>query len=109
MSTVMQAGPLAPLDLPAPTDVTAAQLRGAHCVWCAGELHGDTAVDLEPRHDSINGVPGRWYPRGCRSCILQPVLLLVRTHPGTCEQCTDDATLCETRHALRALALELRR
>ncbi|MFE1882658.1 hypothetical protein [Streptomyces diastatochromogenes] len=104
-----QSSPLTLLQLPAPAALTAAQLRGAHCVWCAAELHGDTAVDLEPRHDDIKGVPGRWYPRGCRPCTRKPLLLLVRTHPGECEQCTDDASLCETRRALRALALELRR
>ncbi|MFF8430064.1 hypothetical protein ACF07Y_33915 [Streptomyces sp. NPDC016566] len=112
MSTATQttrSSPLALFQLPAPAALTDAQLRGAHCVWCAAELHGDTAVSLEPRHDSIKGVSGRWYPRGCRSCTLKPLLLLVRTHPGECEQCTDDASLCETRRALRALALELHR
>lgn len=103
MSTTTQPGLL---DLPAPATMNPAQLRGAHCVSCTAELHGDTAVDLEPRQDSIYGVVGRWYPRGCRGCSLRLVLALVRTHSGACEQCADDATLCETR---RALALELRR
>ncbi|MFJ9822285.1 hypothetical protein ACIRU3_45115 [Streptomyces sp. NPDC101151] len=109
MSTATQPGFLTLLELPAPETLTATQLGGAHCVWCATELHGDTAVDLEPRHDHIKGVPGRWCPRGCRRCTLKPLLALVQVHPGICEQCTDDASLCETRRALRTLARELRR
>ncbi|WP_432021299.1 hypothetical protein [Streptomyces sp. 1222.5] len=100
---------LAAIPMPATARLTAAQLRGAGCVWCAAELHGDTAIDLEQRYNRIVGVPGRWFPRGCSPCSLRAILAVCRTHPQTCEQCVDDPTLCEARRALRALALELRR
>ncbi|MEV6833452.1 hypothetical protein AB0N17_02805 [Streptomyces sp. NPDC051133] len=100
---------LASLELPGTARLTAEQLRGADCVWCGTELHGDTSVDLEQRYNSIAGVVGRWFPRGCRRCTLQTVLAAYKTHQGSCEQCVDDPTLCDTHRALRRLALELRR
>lgn len=100
---------LASWELPAPSRLTAPQVRGAHCVWCNTRLDGATAVDLGQRFEAILGVFGRWFPRGCRPCTLTQALAAYKAHWGTCEQCTDDPTLCNTHRALRALALELRR
>lgn len=100
---------LALLCLPVPAHLTPPQIRGADCVWCGMQLHGDTAVDLGQRYNSIVGVVGRWFPQGCRPCTLKPLLALYYDHCRCCEQCVDDASLCETRRTLRKLALELRR
>ncbi|SEC05341.1 hypothetical protein SAMN04490357_1061 [Streptomyces misionensis] len=100
---------LAHLELPAPSRLTAPQVRGAHCVWCGVQLEGATAVDLGQRYEAIHGVVGRWFPRSCRPCTLPYALTAYKTHWATCEQCVDDETLCETQRGLRALALELRR
>ncbi|QLJ03721.1 hypothetical protein HZZ00_23855 [Streptomyces sp. NEAU-sy36] len=100
---------LAHLELPAPSRLTAPQVRGAHCVWCATPLDGATAVDLGQRYEPVLGVVGRWFPRSCRSCALPYVLAAYKTHWATCEQCVDDETQCDTHRGLRALALELRR
>ncbi|MFF5435240.1 hypothetical protein ACFY5K_35195 [Streptomyces griseofuscus] len=66
-------------------------------------------MDLGPRMEPILGIAGRWFPRGCVPCTLQEVLAAYKTHGMSCEQCVDDATLCNVQRALRALALELRR
>ncbi|MGW0885308.1 hypothetical protein [Streptomyces sp. NPDC002671] len=100
---------LASLQLPGTGRLTPAQLRSANCVWCGTELQGDTAVDLGQRYDSILGVVGRWFPRGCRHCTLKPILTSYNGHLGTCKQCMGGPALCQTRRALRALARELRR
>lgn len=96
-------------ELPTTSRLTAPQVRGAHCVWCGTQLNGATAVDLGQRYEAILGVVGRWFPRGCRPCTLEQALAAYKAHWGTCEQCTDDATLCDVRRGLRALTLDLRR
>ncbi|WP_432021239.1 hypothetical protein [Streptomyces sp. 1222.5] len=96
--------PLLPMpDLDAMPD---ARARGAECVWSGEALSTATAVDLGER-PSPHGTT--LFLRGCQPCTLRAVLDAHRAHPGTCEQCTDNPTLCETRRALRALALEMRR
>ncbi|MFF7977458.1 hypothetical protein [Streptomyces sp. NPDC007905] len=113
MTTTTSADPTAKallsITLPGTGTLSPEQLRGAGCVWCMTELHGDSAVDLQQRYDSVLGVVGRWYPRGCQRCSLKAVLAEASRHPRDCEQCQEQPTLCETRRALRALALELRR
>lgn len=98
---------LAGLVLPAPARLSPPQVRGAACVWCATMVRGGTAVDLGQRYDRILGVPGRWFPRGCRACTKAVVDASVKEHEGTCEQCVDDPDLCETRSAMQALSVEL--
>ncbi|GAA3124968.1 hypothetical protein [Streptomyces echinatus] len=81
-----------------------ARARGAECVWGAEPLSTATAIDLGER--ATDG--GHWFPRACRPCARRAVLAARDDHRGRCEQCTDDATFCQTRRALQALALELR-
>ncbi|MEU2931050.1 hypothetical protein ABZ636_39580 [Streptomyces sp. NPDC007251] len=97
---------LAPLILLPPLDdLPDARARGAECVWCGGTLNTATAIDLGERDTDGK----HWFPRACRPCTRRTVLAARNGHPGRCEQCTDDATLCETRRALHTLTLELRR
>lgn len=72
---------LAALPLPRPQTLGPLQLRGAACVWCSTELHGDTAEDLGQRYGNILGVYGRWFPRGCRECTLAAVQAADEVHP----------------------------
>ncbi|MFD8396680.1 hypothetical protein ACFV2N_47975 [Streptomyces sp. NPDC059680] len=91
--------PLPPLDV-----LPDARARGAECVWGGEPLSIATAIDLGEREtDGIH-----WFPRACRPCAHRAVLAARNDHPGRCEQCTDDPSLCETRQALHTLALELR-
>ncbi|MFI0032031.1 hypothetical protein ACH4M8_22390 [Streptomyces albidoflavus] len=54
-------------QLPQPTALSNAQLRGAACVWCGERLDTATAVDLGVQPDPQ--YPGvRWYPRACPAC-----------------------------------------
>ncbi|MGW2426550.1 hypothetical protein ACWC0C_46650 [Streptomyces sp. NPDC001709] len=92
--------PVPPLDV-----LPEARARGAECVWGGEPLSTATAIDLGERRE--NGTT--LFLRGCRSCTRRAVLAARNSHPGMCEQCTDDATICETRRALHALAMELRR
>ncbi|MGW4516429.1 hypothetical protein ACWEO4_31580 [Streptomyces sp. NPDC004393] len=97
---------LLPLILLPPLEVLPdARARGAECVWGGEPLSTATAIDLGERETE----GGHWFPRACRPCTRRAVLAARNDHPGRCEQCTDDATICETRRALHALALELRR
>ncbi|MFF3920546.1 hypothetical protein ACFYZB_45570 [Streptomyces sp. NPDC001852] len=82
-----------------------ARARGAECVWGGEPLSTATAVDLGERETDS----GHWFPRACRPCTRRVVLAARNDHSGRCEQCTDDATICETRRALHVLVLELRR
>ncbi|MCG0066314.1 hypothetical protein L0F81_23995 [Streptomyces tricolor] len=82
-----------------------ARARGAECVWGGEPLSAAAAIDLGERE--TGGV--RWWPRACRPCTRLAVRAARNAHPGQCEQCVDDTALCETRRALHALVLELRR
>jgi hypothetical protein len=56
-------------SIPPPRDgLTAAQVRGYRCVWCATELNDATAVDLPPQPYRILDHITRWYPRACQGC-----------------------------------------
>lgn len=94
------------LPLPNVRGLSDAQVRGTACVWCAITLAPDTARDLGPRP----GPDGRqMFPRGCPTCIRAEALRVYGMHERMCEQCVDDPTACDTRRALRRLALEGRR
>ncbi|MFI5685925.1 hypothetical protein [Streptomyces sp. NPDC051636] len=97
---------LLPLILVPPLEILPdARARGAECVWSGEPLSTATAIDLGERE--TDGV--HWFPRACRPCTRHAVLAARNSHPGQCEQCVDNTNLCETRRALHALALELRR
>ncbi|MFI2632645.1 hypothetical protein ACH5A2_19935 [Streptomyces collinus] len=80
------------------------QRRGAACVWCQTRLTIETAVDLGERTGPANV---KTFPRGCPDCVRAAALHTYGAHADTCEQCVDDPSLCETRRALRRLALEV--
>ncbi|MBQ0825519.1 hypothetical protein [Streptomyces tagetis] len=104
---VTSAGALALLPLPGLSTgrLTAGQIRGAECVWCATVLTIETAVDLGTRSGTFAGAVTAWYPRGCPDCVREAALAVYTSHPSTCEQCVDDPALCTIRSALRALVL----
>lgn len=54
--------------LPDPADLSGAQQRGAHCLWCSVALASGTAHDLSPRLVDAHGTPARWFPRCCPTC-----------------------------------------
>lgn len=95
------------IPLPALGSLPDARARGAECVWLGEPLTAETAVDLGERTSPDSGTT--LFLRGCRRCTLRAALDTHKAHAQSCEQCVDDATLCETRRALRTLALELRR
>jgi hypothetical protein len=94
------------LPLPKSPGLSALQARGAACVWCQTRLTIETAVDLGER-PGPGGVT--LFPRGCPDCVRAAALRTYGAHANTCEQCVDNPILCDTRHALRRLALEVHR
>lgn len=102
-ATQQPVNPLELLALPKTSALSDAQLRGAHCAWCAAVLTAETALDLGER-PAPNG--GTMFPRGCGSCVRSAAVRVFNLHPRTCEQCVDDPTVCDTRRGLRRLALE---
>lgn len=98
--------PLLLLALPALDGLTQEQVRGAACVWCTAGLATATAVDLgERRHKRLDGHYST-FPRACRPCVTKVARATIADHAGSCEQCTDDASGCETRAELELLARE---
>jgi len=107
-STSTTDSPLSLLPLPALDGLSQEQVRGAACVWCTAVLNTATAVDLgERRHRRLDGHYST-FPRSCRRCAAEAAVRALRDHAGQCEQCVDDATLCETRTTLEKLAREAR-
>ncbi len=104
--TAPSASVLELLALPHVPRLSDAQRRGTACVWCAVALAPDTARNLGAR-PAPDG--GQMFPRGCPNCIRGEALRVYGMHERTCEQCVDDPTVCDTRRALRRLALEGRR
>ncbi|MFJ9346097.1 hypothetical protein [Streptomyces sp. NPDC101237] len=98
---------LALLELPALDGLTEAQARGADCVWCPQKapthLTAETAVNLGERRHRRPGGRFSTFPRACRACFRQAAAAALRAHAGSCEQGVDDAALCGTATALRAL------
>lgn len=86
--------------------LTPEQIRGDACVWGATPLHSGTGIDLGPRHGTFMGQSTIWHPRACRPCLNRAARAEYEGHRGVCEQCVDDAALCETRHTLRRIVLE---
>ena len=94
------------LELPALDTVTDGQSRGADCVWCThGPLTTETAVALGERKS--HGVTR--FPRACRPCVANHAHEAVFKHAPTCEQCVDEAAVCEVGRVLYRLIREGRR
>ncbi|MEH0574280.1 hypothetical protein QBA54_07250 [Streptomyces sp. B21-108] len=94
------------LPIPALDGLSQEQVRGAACVWCDTGLDTATAVDLgERRHKRLDGHYST-FPRACPSCVREAAIRALREHPGMCEQCVDDASVCDSRRALDHLARE---
>jgi hypothetical protein len=83
---------LALLQLPERAKLTDGQQRGAICVWCPEALTGESAVDFGEQQDSEGQ---SWFPRACRRDVAARAHDALFTHRGTCEQCTDNATVCD--------------
>jgi hypothetical protein len=94
------------LPLPSLDGLTEQQVRGTACVWDAVPLLGIEAVNLGPRVKKHLGRTYDWFPQACPRCVREAAIRAVREHPGMCEQCTDDASVCDTRRALDELARE---
>ncbi|MYW44756.1 hypothetical protein [Streptomyces sp. SID161] len=94
------------LDLPDLGTLPDDRARGAACLWGGEPLATATALDLG-EHLSPHGTT--LFLRACRACALRAVRTAHYYHPGSCEQCGDEAALCETHRGLRRLALDLRR
>ena len=95
--------PLSLLPLPALDGLSQEQVRGAACVWCTAVLDTATAVDLgERRHKRLDGHYST-FPRACRRCAAKVARDAIADHAGSCEQCVEDASLCETRATLEQI------
>ncbi|MEV5678892.1 hypothetical protein AB0L68_27505 [Streptomyces sp. NPDC052164] len=52
--------------LPPLENLSDAQQRGAHCVWCMAHLGADLVIDLgEQRVTPATGAAYTWFPREC--------------------------------------------
>lgn len=93
------------LVLPSLDLVTDAQTRGATCVWCDGPLTTDVAVDLGEQMSPLKGTtsPMRWTPRACPACTAERATRGRFAHAPTCEQCADEASVCEVGQGLMEL------
>lgn len=105
-SSTISSDALALLQLPAYDGLSRAQQRGAECVCCAIVLTPATAISLGSR--TFSG-PYEWYPRGCGPCVEVEASRALDDHTGCCEQCGDDAGLCDIGVELRRLGREGRR
>ncbi|MDX3243684.1 hypothetical protein [Streptomyces sp. ME18-1-4] len=94
------------LQLPSLDGLTEQQVRGTACVWDAVPLLGITAVNLGPRTKKRLGQQYQWSPQACPRCVREAAIRALREHHGMCEQCTDDAAVCDIRAALERLARE---
>jgi hypothetical protein len=100
---------LALLPLPGAGGLSAFQIRGKSCVWCAGVLASGAVVDLGPRVLKNLDTRTQWFPRSCRPCVAKRANRALVDHAPKCEQCVDDAANCETGRALYRLIRENRR
>lgn len=101
--------PLALLPLPSVASLSAPQVRGASCVWCSATFGSGPAVDLGPRVLKNLDARTQWFPRSCRACTATAALTALHGHAPMCEQCTEEAGLCDTGVALTRMIREYRR
>lgn len=100
------------LALPALHGLRDEQVRGASCVWCGYRpLNAENAVDLGEQMSPLPGSasPMRWYPRACRPCVADRAHRGLFAHSPMCEQCIDEAGVCEVARGLYRLVREGRR
>ncbi|MFI5684664.1 hypothetical protein [Streptomyces sp. NPDC051636] len=101
------------LALPPLDGLADEKTRGAACVWGAEPLSIETAVDLGEQTSLLKGstsrVGMRWFPRACRPCVRRQAMTALQEHTGSCEQCVDDFSQCDTGLALVRLVRECRR
>jgi hypothetical protein len=90
------------LPVPRPHDVSADQLDGSACVWCARPLEDATAVSLGARLKPSSDV--YWSPQACAECIRAAARRVLALHIGNCHACRPGSLGCGTRHLLRQLA-----
>ena len=95
--------PITLIELPSVGGLSAHQISGKACVWCAATLTNGAAIDLGQR--TLHHVHAQWFPRACTLCIQAAP----KNHAQMCEQCTDGAAQCDTGRALHRLARENRR
>ncbi|MFJ5259076.1 hypothetical protein ACIQAC_01195 [Streptomyces sp. NPDC088387] len=103
---------VAVLVLPEIDGLAVDQTLGAACVWCNCPLPVATAVDLgEPLSPcgstAISGM--RWCARSCPSCVAERAHRGLYSHIPDCEQCTDDAEVCDVGRILYRLVRDHRR
>lgn len=86
------------LALPKTCGLTAGQLSGSRCVWCAGAA----SVDLGPRLSTLDGRLHPWRPTGCGSCTRLEARRVFAHHIRSCALCRR-ATYCPDVRALQRL------
>lgn len=87
-----------PVAVPCVDEMTEAQLRGHHCVWCGLALGLACSVDLGAR---IGEDGHHWYPRSCPQCAVPKLYRQLIEHTGSCEQCANEGALCSVAAGLR--------
>lgn len=97
------------VPLPEFDTLSQAQVRGITCVHCGVALSPATAVDLGERKFRRPGDNVSWYPRSCQHCSMEQSMVALQEHSGSCEQCADDFTQCETGRGLVRAVRESRR
>lgn len=101
--------PLALLALPSVASLSTPQVRGVSCVWCSATLASSAVIDLGPRTLKHLDARTQWFPRSCRPCVAEQALTALHAHAPMCEQCVDEAGVCETGLLLTRLIREYRR
>ncbi|MEU8589745.1 hypothetical protein AB0C59_22535 [Streptomyces sp. NPDC048664] len=81
--------------------LSADQIRGADCVWCATKLSAESAVDFGLCSGALAGVVSAWFPRACEECVCRVLRDTYDRHPQSCASCASDPNLCDARRALR--------
>jgi len=94
------------LPIPSLDGLVEQQVRGYMCVWGGEGLTNETAVDLGPRTKKRLDGTYQIFPRACRACVREAAIRVIRVHRGACEQCVDDAFVCNVRAALERLVRE---
>lgn len=98
------AGAVELLPMPRTHTLSAEQIDGAACVWCAKKV-SDTGRKLGTRIRVAEGTVKRWRPRACRPCIGAQAARVYRLHVRTCGRCSH-RDYCPDSQALHRLALE---
>lgn len=101
--------PLALLVFPGLDELSEEQVRGTACVWSGTTITTATAVDLGERRVRMLDGAISMFPRACRPCVAEQALAALHEHAPGCEQCVDEAGVCETGRVLTRLIREYRR